>query len=380
MSQSSAVDPGPSVLPATGVISLARGIPSPESFPVQQLMECAGRAIERHGRIALNYGEPQGFGPLCEWLAARHGVAADQILITPGSFIGLSFVARALLEGCGRAAVQVPAYDRMITLLGRLGAEVVTVAHTGEGLDLGAVRREFEQRSRPGFFYVMPTFHNPTGLTMTRRERDELVDLAIELDVVVVEDDPYGLLRMEGEPIPQVCELLRQRDAAHLAVFLSSFSKTVSPGMRVGYVVATTPLAARLRELATETYVSPPVLAQAQLFEFLDAGHLEPHLEELRSFLGQRRDALLEVLGDEMPASVSWTHPEGGYFLWLDLPQGIDAGSLAQRSAAAGVTIVPGSGFFAGPGGEHAARLSFSFPSVQEIRAGAARLAELVRG
>jgi 2-aminoadipate transaminase len=380
MNRPLALEPPPSILPAPGVISLARGIPAPETFPVGELAQCSARAIERHGHVVLNYGEPQGFGPLCEWLAERHGVTPEQILITPGSIMGLSFVSRALLEGSRRAAVEAPCYDRMIALLDRLGAEVIPITRSYVGLDLDGLRRAFGRRSRPAFLYVLPTFHNPTGLTMTLGEREALVDLAIELESVVVEDDPYGLLRVEGETLPQLHELLCRRDADHLAVHLSSFSKTVSPGMRVGYVVAPVSLIGRLRALATATYVSPPLLAQAELYEYLRAGYLEPHLAYLQSFLRARRDALLEVFSERMPRTARWTRPEGGYFLWLDLPPSIDAATLAHRSAAGGVTIVPGSGFFPGSGGEYGARLSFSFPSVEEIRTGAARLAELVGG
>jgi 2-aminoadipate transaminase len=369
-----------SVLPSPGTISLARGIPAPETFPVDELAECSRRAIERHGRVALNYGDPQGFAPLCEWLAERHGVAPEQILVTPGSIMGLSFVARALLNGDGRAAVEAPCYDRMITLLGRLGAEIAAVPRTEEGLDLDALRSACEGDSRPAFLYMLPTFHNPTGRTLTRAEREAVADLCVERELTVIEDDPYGLLRIDGEALPQLHELLRRRDAGHLAVHLSSFSKTVSPGLRVGYIVAPLSLVDDLRELATATYVSPPLLAQAQLYEYVSSGYLEPHLDELCAFLRPRRDALLEVFAARMPPDARWTRPAGGYFMWLDLPEAVPAAALAERSAAAGVTIVPGSGFFAGTGGEHGARLSFSFPAVEEIRTAADRLAELIAG
>jgi 2-aminoadipate transaminase len=378
MAEPPTMAPPPSVLPASGTISLARGIPSPETFPIEDLAECSRRAIERHGRVALNYGDPQGFAPLCEWLAERHGVAPEQILVTPGSIMGLSFVARALLDGRGRAAVEAPCYDRMITLLDRLGAEVVPVARTDDGVDLDALRRACEEDPRPAFFYTLPTFHNPTGRTLTGAEREALADLCVERELIVVEDDPYGLLRIDGDAIPQLHELLRRRDAGHLAVHLSSFSKTVSPGLRVGYIVAPLSLVDPLRELATATYVSPPLLAQAQLYEYVSSGYLEPHLEYLSAFLRPRRDALLEVFATRMPPEARWTRPDGGYFMWLDLPDGVPAADLAERSAAAGVTIVPGAGFFAGSGGEHGARLSFSFPTAEEIRTAADRLAELV--
>jgi 2-aminoadipate transaminase len=372
------IAPPTSVLPAPGTISLARGIPSPDTFPIDELAECARSAIERHGRVALNYGDPQGFAPLCEWLAERHGVAPEQILVTPGSIMGLSFVAGALLDGHGHGVVEAPCYDRMITLLDRLGAEVTPVARTDDGLDLDALRRACERTPRPAFLYTLPTFHNPTGRTLTGAEREALADLCVERELMVVEDDPYGLLRIDGEAIPQLHELLRRRDAGHLAVHLSSFSKTVSPGLRVGYIVAPLSLVGRLRELATAAYVSPPLLAQAQLYEYVSSGYLEPHLEQLCAFLRPRRDALLEVFAARMPAEARWTRPDGGYFMWLELPETVEAATLAERSAAAGVTIVSGAGFFAGSGGEHGARLSFSFPTAEEIHIAAERLADLV--
>jgi 2-aminoadipate transaminase len=367
-----------SILPDPGLISLARGIPAPETLPVQELARCAQRALERHGPIALNYGDPEGFRPLCQWLAERHGVSAEQVLVTPGSFVGLSFIVRELLGASGRAAVEAPCYDRMVTLLGT-GAETATVVRTADGLDLDRVRELFAGGSRPAFLYVLPTFHNPTGLTMTLRQREQLADLAVELEIVVLEDDPYGLLRLEGEPLPHVHALLHARGADRLAIHVSSFSKSVSPGLRVGYVVGSEALIERLRERAIATYVSPPMLAQAELYEYLRAGYLESHLEQLRAFLRPRRDALLEVFAERMPAEACWTRPAGGYFVWLELPRNLDASTFADHALVEGVSIVPGHGFFPGNGGEHAARLSFSFPSVQQIRAGALRLAELVR-
>ncbi len=366
------------VLPEPGVISFARGIPAPESFPLEQLARAAHSAIERHGRIALNYGDPQGYAPLCEWLGQHHGVAAERILVTPGSITGLGFLVHALADATKRAAVEAPTYDRMLAQLRRAGVEVDSISRDAGGLDLAAVRRLFARRPRPSFLYAMPTFHNPTGLTMTLAEREQLADLVVELEIVVLEDDPYGLLRIDGEPLPRLHELLRRRGAEHLAILLSSFSKTVAPGMRVGYVVAPEWLVHSLRELATAAYVSPPILPQAELYEYLRAGELEPHLEYLRAFLRPRRDALLETFEELMPPGASWTRPEGGYFLWLELPPVLNAADLARRAAASGVTFVPGDGFFAGPGGEREARLSFSFPPVEDVRRGARRLAELV--
>jgi 2-aminoadipate transaminase len=367
------------LLPDPGVVSFARGIPSPETFPTAQLIDSCRRALERHGSVALNYGPPEGFAPLREWIARQHGVDPERILVTPGSIMGMSFVVRAFAATSAGAAVEAPTYDRMLGLMRRERIAIVTVRRDADTIDLDELRALFRAPTRPAYLYVMPTFHNPTGRTMPRSQREELVELAIELDFTIVEDDPYGLLRIDGEPLPRLHELLRERGADHLGVLLSSFSKTVAPGMRIGYAVVPEQLVQPMRSLATAAYVTPPLLPQAVLHEFLVAGGFEDHLVGLRAFLRRRRDALLGVFSERMPADASWTRPGGGYFLWLELPSGQDAVTLAARARERGVAIVPGSGFFADSGGERAARLSFSYPSVEEVILGATRLADLVR-
>ena len=368
-----------SVLPGAGVISFARGVPSPDMFPLEQLAESARRAVQSHGRIALNYGPPAGFGPLRDWLGDRHGVAPERILVTPGSMIGLNFLVSHVVGSGGRAAVESPTYDRMLHALGAVGADILTVDRSGDGLDLDGLRRLVTQGPRPSLLYVLPTFHNPTGRTLTLEQRRGLVALALEHELLVLEDDPYGLLRVEGDPLPYVHELLRDAGGDHLALFASSFSKSVAPGLRVGYLILPEALVAPIEALALLTYVSPPLLPQAQLYDFLASGGFEPHLDFLRGFLRARRDALLGVLAEEMPDGVTWTRPDGGYFLWLELPDGVDAQELNERAQAAGVAIVPGAGFFTGDRGQTTARLAFSFPSVADVREGAHRLSTLVR-
>jgi DNA-binding transcriptional MocR family regulator len=368
-----------SLLPEANVISFARGIPSPDMFPLAQLAESAKRAVEQDGRVALNYGPPAGFGPLREWLGERHGVEPGRVIVLPGSLIGLNFAVWHLLREGGRAIVEAPTYDRMLHALAATGAEVVTVDRGADGLDLDRLRALAASSPRPRLLYLLPTFHNPTGRTLALEQRHALVDLALEHELTVFEDDPYGLLRVEGEALPHVHELLRARGGDDLAVFSSSFSKVVAPGLRVGYLLLPQQLVAPVEALATRTYVSPALLPQAQLHDFLTAGGLEPHLEHLCAFLRVRRDTLLGVLDEQLPGLAAWTRPEGGYFLWLELPEEVDAAQLNERARAAGVAFVPGAGFFHGDRGRNTARLSFSYPSVDEIRTGAGRLATLVR-
>jgi DNA-binding transcriptional MocR family regulator len=368
-----------SVLPTPGVISLARGIPSPDMFPYDVLAGCARRAVERHGRVALNYGPPLGFEPLREWIASHHGTTPDRVALTPGSLIALNFIVRERFAGGGRAIVEAPTYDRMLRALADVGAEVVTVDRTDAGLDLDRLQALLDEGERPRLLYVLPTFHNPTGRSLTGEQRAALVDFAIEHELLIYEDDPYRDVRIEGAHEPYLHTLLRERGAEELSLFTSSFSKTVAPGLRVGYALLPPQLVAPIEALATRTYVSPPLLAQAQLLEFLEGGHLEPHLRDLGEFLGARRDALLRVLEEQLDGLATWTRPEGGYFLWLELPEPLDAAELNAGAAGAGVAFVPGAGFFAGARGAGTARLAFSYPSPEEIDEGARRFAALVR-
>jgi DNA-binding transcriptional MocR family regulator len=367
-----------SVLPQEGVISFARGVPAPEMLPVDELAECCERALVRHGRTALNYGAPSGFQPLREWIAARHPTEPWRVLVTPGSLVAMNLLVRQLLPERRRVIVEAPSYDRMLRLLAGAGADVVSVPRVDEGLDLERLSQLLDAGPPPAFLYTLPTFHNPTGRTLARAQREALADLAAAHGLLVIEDDPYGLLRLDGEEQPSIHALLAARGAGELGLFMSSFSKSVAPGLRVGYVVLPAWLVEPLEGLATSLYVSPPLLAQAQLFEFLEAGLLRGQLARVAALLRPRRDALLEVLDAQLGGGAHWTRPDGGYFLWLDLPAGLQAERLAEAARGAGVAFVCGANFFAGAGGEHSVRLSFSYPSAEEIRDGAQRLAALV--
>ncbi len=319
------------LLPEANVVSFARGIPSPDMFPLAQLAESAKRAVEGDGRVALNYGPPAGFGPLRDWLGERHGVAPGRVVVLPGSLIGLNFVVWHLLREGGSAIVEAPTYDRMLHTLAASGADVVTVDRNSDGLDLDRLRTLAAAGPRPKLLYLLPTFHNPTGRTLTLEQRHALVELALEYELTVFEDDPYGLLRVEGEALPQVHELLRARGGDELAIFSSSFSKVVAPGLRVGYLLLPQGLVSPVEALATRTYVSPALLPQAQLHDFLAASMLEPHLEFLRSFLLRRRDALLDVLDEQLPRHATWTRP-GRRLLPLARAAGDDRRSRPERA------------------------------------------------
>ncbi len=357
-----------------GVISFARGIPAPECLPVSELADCARAAIERDGSSVLSYGPGGGYGPLREWIAARHGVEPARVVVTSGSLQGFVFLAERLVRPGARVLVEAPTYDRPLKILTRLGAEIVGLPMDDDGLQVDALERALEEGDKPAFLYTIATFQNPSGRTLSEERRRRIAELAREHDLLVLEDDPYGLVRYEGKLLPTIFELAEGASVA----YASSFSKTIAPGVRVGYFVLPADLAKQIEALAVSTYISPPFMTQATVHEFLRRGNFEPNLERVRGLLRARRDAMLESLESYMPEGATWSRPEGGYFIWLDLPE--EAGDLLARAEHAGVTFVPGTDFFADGGGTRSLRLAFSFVTPAEIADGVERLAGLLRG
>jgi DNA-binding transcriptional MocR family regulator len=359
-------------------ISFARGAPAPELIPSGELAECAFAVAQREGSKVFSYGPGGGYGPLREWVAERHGVEPGRVVLTIGGLLGFILFAGEMLERRpGRVLVEAPTYDRPLEILAREQAEVVALPMDEEGLDPDALEAELRGRSdSPSFLYTIPTFQNPSGRTLARERRLRLVEIAGEHGVPVLEDDPYGLVRYEGEPPPTLHEL----EGGDLVTYTSSFSKTVAPGLRTGYFVLPEPEVAGFEARAVSTYIAPPFLAQATIAEFVARGRFEPNLEHVRSELRARRDAMLDALERTFPSPASWSRPDGGYFVWLDLGNETDAAGLAERGEADGVAIVRGEGFFprGGGGGASTARLAFSYEPPERIAEGVERLAALL--
>ena len=344
-------------------ISFARGIPAPECLPVEMLADCARTVLERDGATVLSYGPSPGYRPLIDWLAARHDVDPSRIFVTNGSLQGLVFLAQRLAPG-KRVLVEQPTYDRPLKILRELGAEIVPVRSDDEGLDPDALERELAAGDA-AFLYVIPTFQNPSGRTLGLDRRRRVVELAREHDLLVLEDDPYSLVRFDGEPLPSLLEL-----SGTATAYSSSFSKTIAPGLRIGWFVLPEALAAEIAATATATYITPVLLGQATAYEFLARGLFEPNLERVRELLRVRRDAMLEALDTHLPHLRS-TRPDGGYFVWLDT-DGVDGAELLARAEQAGVTFVKGTDF-GGPA--DSIRLAYSFVSPGEIAEGVELLA-----
>jgi DNA-binding transcriptional MocR family regulator len=301
---------------------------------------------------------------LREWIAARHGVDPARVFITNGSLQGFVFLAQRLARG-KRVLVEQPTYDRPLKILRELGAEIVPVRCDDDGLDPDALETALRAGDAPAFLYLIPTFQNPSGRTLSEERRRRIVELAREHDILVLEDDPYGLVRFEGEPLPSLLEL-----SDGYTAYSSSFSKTIAPGIRVGWFVFPEQLAREIEATATGTYITPVLLGQATVHEFVSRGLFESNLQRVRKLIGMRRDAMLAALERELP-NVRTTRPDGGYFLWAELG-GVDAGELLGRAEEAGVTFVNGTDFGGPP---DSLRLAYSFVSVDEIAEGVGRLA-----
>ena len=350
-------------------ISFARGIPAAECLPVAELAECAKAALERDGRVALSYGSTLGYEPLREWIAERHGVEPGRVVVTNGSLQGLHLLLESLGTGA-RVIVERPTYDRPRKILTQTLGSFDEVGIDEHGLDLGELERTLASGGRPDLLYTIPTFQNPTGVTLSEERRARLAERARRHEVAVLEDDPYGLVRFEGRPLPTIFELA----GGEGVTYSSSFSKTIAPGLRVGYLIVGAGVASELEPRAASTYITPGLLAQATVYEFLRRGLFEPNLERVRGLLRERRDAMIAALEDELRDRARWNRPAGGYFLWLELPEDVDAAPLLTRAGDAGVTFVPGPDFGGPP---NTMRLAFSFVSVAEIEEGIRRLAGL---
>ena len=346
-------------------ISLARGIPSPDCLPVEELADCAREALRRDGQTILSYGSTLGYEPLREWIGERHGVPPERVVVTNGSLQAFHLVLASL--GPGAVVVERPTYDRPRKILFAEGREVTEIAIDDDGLDVDAL----EANGSAALLYTIPTFQNPSGVTLSEERRRRLAALVRERELPVLEDDPYGLVRFEGVPLPSLLEL----EGGEHVRYSSSFSKTVAPGLRVGYLIVSTALASGLQGLAASTYITPGLVAQATLHEFLRRGLFESNVRRVCDLLRERRDTMLEALEHDLAGRARWSRPEGGYFLWLELPEDLDASELLTRAQKSGVTFVPGTDF----GGEpNTLRLAFSYVSPDEITEGIGRLAKLV--
>jgi 2-aminoadipate transaminase len=356
---------------APGLISFARGAPSPDITPPEALRECADRVLRKDPVGALSYGPGSGYPPLRNWIAELHGVEPERVMVTNGSLEAGMFVFDLLVEPGDAVIVESPSYDRTLLGLQDRYAALLAVPLESDGIDVGAVETVADAGVEPTFAHIIPNFHNPAGCTLSLAKRERLVALAAEHDFVLFEDDPYAEISFGGDRLPTMLSI----DTDERIIYASSFSKTIAPGVRVGYLIGPAEEIAALSKRAVNTYISPNMLAQAIVGEFCISGAILDSIKTVNEALRERRDALVDALRRHIGDEAQFVVPEGGYFLWVELPEAVDTEQLLAAAGERGVTFVKGSDFML-EGGRNALRLAFSAVTPEQIDEGIKRLAE----
>lgn len=349
------------------VISFSRGAPSVDIVDIEGLRAAADRAFTNDPAGTTAYGTAVGYVPLRKLLAEKHGVQPENVIVTNGSMQADAFLFDELVDPGAKVIVEDPSYDRTLLGLKERGADLTVVPVAEDGIDVVALRTLLEGGLRPVFAHIIPNYQNPAGVTLSLEKRQELVALANEFDFTIFEDDPYRDIRFRGEELPTMYELAPER-----VVYASSFSKTVCPGVRVGYLVGEASLIAKIVRRATNTYIAPDMLAQSVVYEFAQSD-LAPAVERVKTALRERCDTLAEELAKQLPEA-TFVRPDGGYFLWADLPESYDVDSAAADAVNFDVAFVKGSDFVL-DGGKHSLRLAYSAVRTEQIEEGVGRLA-----
>jgi DNA-binding transcriptional MocR family regulator len=359
--------------PTGPAISFARGAPSLDIIDVEGLRDAAVRAFESDPGGTTAYGTSIGYPRLRTWIADRHGVEPERVLVTNGSMQADAFLFEHLVHPGDDVVVERPSYDRTLLSLRERGANLHAVELQPDGIDTEALARLLGGgRARPKLAHIIPNFQNPAGYTLSLAKRQALLALAAQYGFPVFEDDPYVALRFSGESLPTMLSM----DPEHV-VYASSFSKTICPGIRVGYLVGPPAVIEAIARLATNTYISPNMVSQSIVYEFCASGAIERSIERVRTALAERALTLSEALRRDLP-DAEFVQPDGGYFMWVTLPPGTDVDSLHHRAAELGVSFVKGSDFLL-DGGQSTLRLAYSGVTPEQIDEGVTRLAAAYR-
>ena len=372
-----------------GLISFAGGLPAPEVFPVDEFKEACDVVLSEVGPQSLQYSTTEGYYPLRELIArhsCRYGIQVDpdNIQITSGSQQALDLLGKLFINVGDRILLEAPTYLGALQAWNAYGPEYVTVPSDENGMQTESLENAL--RTGPKFIYVLPNFQNPTGATLSLERRMQLIELADQYGVPIVEDDPYGQLRYEGDHLPPVVVLDDQyqkngdQNYHGNVIYLSTFSKTLAPGIRLAWIVAPKEVISKIvqgkqgADLHTSTFI------QMVAYEVASGGFLDEHVRKIRKIYGERRDVMLSAMETHFPDGVTWTRPLGGMFLWVTLPEGLDATQLFDEAVKLQVAYVPGAPFFPVGGGENTLRLNFSNATPEMIQEGIARLGKVFQG
>ena len=362
------------------VISFAGGLPAPGGFPVEQINAAFDRVLKDNGKSALQYGPTEGYRPLRQWVAddfTRRGVdvSIDEVLIVSGSQQALDMLGKLFIDPGSKVLVEAPSYLGALQSFSLFEPQYAPVPTDDGGLVPDEITDSLAAGAR--FLYALPNFQNPTGVSLDLPRRQALVERCAALQLPIVEDDPYGELRYAGEPLPGLLALGRKAGAT--VVRLGTFSKVLAPGLRLGYIVAPRPIIAKLVQIKQATDLHTATVSQMAVYETIKSGFLDEHLPSVRELYKRQCGYMLEALEEHFPKTASWTKPEGGMFIWVTLPQGLDGTQLLDRAIERNVAFVPGAPFYAGKPKHNTMRLSFVTVSEERIREGIAILGDLIR-
>lgn len=370
------------------VISFAGGLPAPDVFPIEKFKEAADIVLTEMGDRALQYGTTEGYQPLREMIAhnaAKYGIqiTSDNVMITSGSQQALDLLGRIFINRGDRVLVESPTYLGALQAWNAYGVKYVTIPSDDDGMQTELL----DSRLRTGikFIYVLPNFQNPTGVTLSRPRRKELVEMADTYGVPIVEDDPYGQLRYEGEHLPPVVVLDDEMRAKEVpiysgnVIYTSTFSKILAPGLRLAWVVAPSEVIKKLVQAKQGCDLHTSTFTQYLAYQVANDPWMKSHIHLIRDTYKERRDVMIKALEDYMPEGVQWTHPKGGLFLWVTMPKELDTGSVFKNAVEAKVAFVPGGPFHPLGGGENTMRLNFSNSKPELIVEGIKRLAKVIK-
>ncbi|GID29031.1 PLP-dependent aminotransferase family protein [Paractinoplanes brasiliensis] len=362
---------------AEQLISFARGAPSLDIIDVEGLKAAAARAFDADPAGVTAYGTSVGYVPLRKWIAEKHGVSPDQVIVTNGSLQADAFLFNHLVQPGDDVVVEKPTYDRTLLSLQNLGAKVHQVTLQSDGIDVDELRTLLESGVRPKLAHIIPNYQNPAGITLSVEKRQALLALAAQYEFTIFEDDPYVDIRFRGDALPSMLsQAVSINGAENLVVHASSFTKTVCPGVRVGYLVGPAALIDAIAKKATNLYISPGMVSEAIVHQFCVSGDIERSVATVSAALGERARVLGESLRKHIPGA-TFTEPDGGYFLWVDLPSDVNVDKLFPAAMKKGVAIVKGSDFLL-EGGHSSVRLAYSAVTVEQIDEGVRRLAEAI--
>lgn len=371
------------------IISFAGGLPAPEVFPVEEVRAATDRVLTDQGSKALQYTTTEGYRPLRELLVrhmSRYGVDVkpENVLVTSGSQQALDLIGKLLINPGDRVLTEAPTYMGALQAFNAYQADYLPVPVDDDGMDVDALEEQL--RGGPKFVYALPNFQNPAGVTLGLGRRRRLVERAASCGIPIVEDDPYGQLRYEGEHLPSLVKLDAEthgcangeKSFTGNVLYLSTLSKTLAPGLRIAWVVAPEVVISKLVQIKQGADLHTSTFCQYVAYEVAKGGFLDRHVRKIRTVYGERRNAMLRALDRHAPPGVRWTRPGGGLFLWATLPEGFDTLTLLDEAIAEKVAFVPGAPFYPCGGGERTMRLNFSYAPPDAIEEGIKRLCRVI--